>query len=216
MARTKIHFDEKRQSLLNEIWSILIQYGYDKTTIAVMIQELNISRGAFYHYFQSKEDCANMAIEAHIDSAAALLLKGDNRKENAVVRFKTAFKCCAEYFWIELKETIFLNQPENTVFHQKLMIAITKQLAPVYAGIVEDGIKSGVFHTAYPLETAEMTIALACFYLDANLFQWEAGCQRMTKVKALEELANRALGTKNYISFFDFYFEAQAQHKENL
>ena len=180
------------------------------------MKELNISRGAFYHYFQSKEDCADMAIEAHISIASALLLKGDTPQEIAAVRFKNAIEQCARYFWTELKETLFLDQPENTVFHQKIMIAMTKQLAPFYAGIVKDGIKSGEFQTDYPLEAAEMSIALACFYLDANLFQWHSKSQRLTKVKALEELINRALGVKNHISFFEFYFKAQTAHKEEL
>lgn len=213
MARTNIHFNDKQQELLNSIWEIFLKYGYEKTTIAVIMRELSISRGAFYHYFKSKEECADMAIKTHISRAAEILQKGNNIDEKPCFRLKNAIRNAASFFWHELKETAFFEKPENALFHQKFMVAMTKQLAPLFTVIIEAGIKDGEFNTPFPLEMSEMVITLSSFYLDNKLFGWEAGEQRIVRVKALESLINRSIGTSRYIPFFDFYFELQ-QNKE--
>lgn len=56
MARTKINYNNKKQEILNSVWDILLHYGYGQMIISVIIKELSISRGAFYHYLKSKEE----------------------------------------------------------------------------------------------------------------------------------------------------------------
>lgn len=203
MARTNVNFEAKKQDLLTSIWNILLKYGYEEMTISVIMKELSISRGAFYHYFQSKEACVDAAIEEYVNRTVRALESMDVRGEGAPVRLKCAIQNGVMLFHGNVEQDRIINQPENAVFHQKLMIAFTKYLSPFYAAIIDDGIKAGEFDTAFPVEVAEMLLTLSNFYLDSQLFHWKpesiAG-----KIAALEELANKALNTKEYISFFKF------------
>lgn len=203
MARTNINFEKKKQEILHSAWDILLKHGYEGMTISVIIKELSISRGAFYHYFQSKEECVDAAIAEYVNGSLTALKDMDNRKECAIVRLQKAIRNGIALFHSNIEQEQIINQPENAVFHQKLMIALTKLMAQYYSSIIQDGIKNNEFEVNYPLETAEMLLTLSNFYLDSALFGWEAASIQ-SKINALEELANKSLGTKKHIPFFQF------------
>lgn len=203
MARTKINFENKKKEILHSVWDILFKYGYEGMTISVIIKELSISKGAFYHYFQSKEECVDEAISEYVSSTVDILEDMDTKKDSATIRLQKAIQNGIALFHNNIEQEQIINQPENAVFHQKLMIAFTKFLAQYYCSIIQDGIENYEFETTYPLEVAEMLLTLCNFYLDSALFDWEEESIK-NKVCALEELANKSLGTKEYIHFFNF------------
>lgn len=203
MARTKVNFDSKKQEILTSIWQILLKYGYEQMSISIIIKELSISRGAFYHYFQSKEECVDSAIGEYVNQSVTILRNMDNYSECAVIRLQKAIKNGISLFHDNIEQSKVINKPENAIFHQKLMIAFTKYMSPFYASIIKDGVISKEFETSFPLEIAEMLLTLSNFYLDNILFQWEENSMK-NKIKALEELVNKSLGTEKYIAFFDF------------
>ena len=205
MARTKINFENKKQELLSSIWNILLKYGYRQMTISVIIKELSISRGAFYHYFKSKEECVDAAIIEYVNQYISKIKNMDNHRECATIRLQKAIKNGFILFHENIKQAEIINQPENAIFHQKLMIALTKYMAKFYSCIIQDGIKSREFQTSFPLETSEMLLTLSNFYLDSILFKWEEKNMK-NKIAALEELANKSLETKTYINFFQFEY----------
>lgn len=203
MSRTKIRFEDKKQELLQSIWKILLKDGYEKMTIAVIMNELGISKGAFYHYFQSKEDCVDQAIRFYVQKSIQELEKHDRPEAPPVMRLQKAIADGVFLFHEETAENQFLHQPENSIFHQKLMAVTVKMLAPYYAVIIKQGVLSNEFAVSSPLETAEMLLTLMNFYLNASIFQWEPA-DMAVKIHALEELANKALGTREYVPLLDF------------
>lgn len=201
MARTKKNFEHKKSDLLIQIWGVLMQYGYEKMTLPIIIKELGISRGAFYHYFQSKEECVDEAVKLFVENAVVELKAKDNKTLSADVRLKMAVQNSINLFHQNQEQNITINQPENAIFHQKLMIGLTKYLSPYFAEIIEQGVEEKFFHTYYPLEMAEMLLTLSNFYLDKDLFHWDTETIPH-KITAYEELLNKGLGTTKYIGFF--------------
>lgn len=206
MARTNIHHEHKKQELLTSIWELLLQYGYEEMSISLIIKELAISRGAFYHYFKSKEECVDEAIASYIHSTVTQLQAMDIKKDSATHRLQAAIQNAVQLFHNYPIQTQLHTKKQNTVFHQKLMIAFTKHMAFFYADIIQDGVATKEFTTSYPLELAEMILTLSNFYIDIVLFQWDPQSLDR-KVEALEELINASLHTKKYTSFFPFYDE---------
>lgn len=45
-----------KESILNTAFKLIESEGYDNVTVESICNELNLSRGAFYHYFKSKSD----------------------------------------------------------------------------------------------------------------------------------------------------------------
>ncbi|AAK81529.1 AcrR family transcriptional regulator [Clostridium acetobutylicum] len=172
MSRTNINFNNKRTELANKIWDIFIANGYENTTLAFIINKLGISKGALYHYFSSKEECADAAIENRVAFFSNEVLKESEEGLNSIERLKKILLAGIKITSVneQVKE---INSPSNKIFHQKLMVAIIKYFAPIYADIISQGNEEGVFKVKYPLETAEIILTLSHFYLDEDLFKWK-------------------------------------------
>lgn len=202
MSRTNINFDNKRTELANKIWDIFIANGYENTTLAFIINELGISKGALYHYFSSKEECADAAIEHRVSLWINEILSIDNKSLNAIDRLKQILLASIKTNNLNQKDEK-INDPSNKIFHQKLMVALVKGFSPIYGDIISQGVKEGIFNVKYPLETAEIILTLSNFYLDEDLFLWPMQTMSL-KLAAFKEALTNILGTdKNVLNFLD-------------
>ena len=209
MTRTNKDFNNKRNELLETIWEIFIVNGYENTTLAFIIKTLNISKGAFYHYFSSKEECADDAIEMQVELWINEIEEKDVKELKADERFKQTILNGIQVVNSNREQNERIDSPANAIFHQKLMISITKQFAPIYAEIILQGVQEGIFHVAYPLETAEMILTLSNFYLDMHLFKWNVEIMT-SKIYAFEEILTCILGAeKDTSSFINNLFELE-------
>lgn len=197
MARTNKNFTSKQTELLNQIWSIFLLNGYQNTTLSLIIKELNISKGVFYHYFDSKEQCAEAAVELYSDMLVEKTIKQCQKngfeKQTPTKQLKILFEQ-GKVLFIENSDALEgINSVSNKVFHEMLMVSLTKKLSVLYSGIIEEGIRQGEFHTSYPLELAEMFLVLSNFYLDIDFFGWQTN-DLTNKLNAYKELISKGLG----------------------
>jgi AcrR family transcriptional regulator len=125
-------------------------------TIQDMLNDLDISKGAFYHYFDSKGAVLEALVERMVvveviplltpivqDSHLTALEKL-NRYFDTAVRWKTAKKT----FMLELLRVWLAD--ENAIVRQKLFAMSVKRVTPLLTEIIRQGIQEGVFKTAYP------------------------------------------------------------------
>lgn len=201
MARTDIHHEERKKELAKELWDIFIRYGYENTTLSLIIRELNISKGAFYHYFPTKEACADTAVDLFASNCAEKIEKKVELKLPAIEKLKQLFIYSACLSAENEKGYENINSPTNAVFHQKLMATLVKKLAPSYALVIEQGVEEGVFKVKYALETAEMILTLSNFFFDADLFHWQPE-EMKNKLMAFKEVLTLVLQAKP--DTFDF------------
>lgn len=197
MTRTDKNFASKQNDLLNQIWSIFLVNGYQNTTLSLILKELGISKGVFYHYFDSKEHCAEAAVELYSNMLIDKIIKRCQNncieKQIPTKKLKILFEQ-GKMLFIENSETLEgINSASNKIFHEMLMVALTKKLSILYYNIIEEGISQGQFHTSYPLEFAEMFLALSNFYLDKNFFYWKEK-DLNNKINAYKELVSKGLG----------------------
>lgn len=201
MARTNKEFEGKRENFLRRIWNIFVRNGYENTTLSLIISELSISKGVFYHYFRSKEECADASIEMFLDSCIGRMRKENLSDPTPCQKLTRLISSGVNFFHCDAQQATGIDAPSNAVFHEKLMIAAVKRLAPVFAQVIEQGVKEKEFSAKYPLEAAEMLLTLANFYLDDALFRWEPETMP-DKIRAFADSAEKILGTKK--GTFDF------------
>ena len=212
MVRTKKDFAVKRSDLLARIWEIFMANGYEFTTLALIREELSLSKGVFYHYFNSKEECADLAVERYVQMCVDHLRRMELSGLEADRKLVRLMQASVQFFNQPGEQTAQINASANAVLHQKLMIAVTKQLAPVYAEVIAQGVTEGVLRTDYPLEAAEMILTLANLYLDRELFAWSPEAMPH-KIQALADVMEKMLGTSK--GCFDFIYK-QTQAEERL
>jgi len=73
MPRTATHHDARRRELVAAAQQVFIQRGYPETTVSDLLEATGMSKGGFYHYFQSKDDVLRHAIATILDEAADVI-----------------------------------------------------------------------------------------------------------------------------------------------
>ena len=63
MTRIVKEPEERRKELIDTAEQLFIAQGYEQTSISDIVREVNVSQGAFYYYFESKEDVLVAAME---------------------------------------------------------------------------------------------------------------------------------------------------------
>ena len=74
MTRTAKEFTVKRNEILDVAQRLVYSKGYEQMTIQDILDGVQISKGAFYHYFRSKQDLLDAMIGHMIEEGENLIL----------------------------------------------------------------------------------------------------------------------------------------------
>lgn len=174
MARTvkEEEYAVKRKEIVDVTQRLVYTKGYEQMSIQDILNELKISKGAFYHYFESKNDLLEalvnqMLLEAEpvirpiVDDPNLPALDKLHRLFNASARWKTARK---DYI-LSLVRVWYAD--ENAIVRQKIQTNSIRWTTPLIEKIIQQGVQEGVFNTAFPAQTGELVMYLLYHIGDA-------------------------------------------------
>jgi AcrR family transcriptional regulator len=157
VARTinEKEYAAKRNQILDVTQGLIYTKGYEQMAIQDILDELQISKGAFYHYFDSKPALLEALIERTGQEALGLLnpimqdvrlsaLEKLQRYFDTAVQWKTARKA----FMIELLRVWYADH--NAIVRQKILAMWSKHALPLLAEIFYQGIREGVLNISFP------------------------------------------------------------------
>jgi len=165
MARTIKDSTIRRNEILDAAQRLIYTKGYEQMTIQDILDELHISKGAFYHYFDSKigllgamaeriqQELEQLLAPIMQDSSMPALAKLE-RCMDVAGRWKTARK---EYLLALLP--VWYND-NNAIVRYKLQKTTIEMMSPLFTEIICDGIREGVMDTPYPEQTGGVLMAL--------------------------------------------------------
>jgi AcrR family transcriptional regulator len=196
----------KRNEILDAARQLVYTKGYEQMTIQDILDDLKISKGAFYHYFDSKQALLEALIERIQEEAEQLInpivhdphlpaLEKFQRFIDTLARWKTAQKTFLLALWR------VLYKDENAIFRQKVRTSGLRRFAPVLTVIIRQGIQEGVLTTSYPDNVGEVALCLVLDLADALaslLLSFEPGCDELGGVEgtvaAYSDALERVLG----------------------
>jgi AcrR family transcriptional regulator len=155
----------KRNAILEAALRAVETKGYEQMAIADLLSELQISSGAFYHYFDSKPALLAALVEHIGDQIEPLVLPiVQDPKLGALDKLQSFFGML-EHEKIAHKRLVlaFINvwyADENAIVRSKLYIARVKRFTPWLEAIIRQGIAEGVFTAPYPDQTARVIMSL--------------------------------------------------------
>jgi TetR/AcrR family transcriptional regulator, transcriptional repressor for nem operon len=141
--------------------------GYEQMTIQDILDDLQISKGAFYHYFGSKQALLEALIERMLDEMEEqfLLPIVHDPHLRALEKLQRFFdtlnrrKVAQEGFFLALLRVWYTD--DNAIVRQKLLITGAKRIMPLLTAIIRQGIQEGVLTTSYPDQVGEVVLSLA-------------------------------------------------------
>lgn len=157
----------RRNEILDVAQRLIYTKGYEQMSIQDILDDLRISKGAFYHYFGSKGAVLETLVERMaVDEVIPLLntivrdphlsaLEKLNRYFDTASRWKTAKKA----FLLELLRVWLAD--ENAIVRQKMYSMSIKHVTPLLTEIVRQGIREGVLTTPYPDQMGEVVYSIA-------------------------------------------------------
>lgn len=147
-------FNIKRKQILDSALKFIYSIGYEQMSIQNILDDLHISKGAFYHYFNSKEDLLIGIIDRLADEIYLQInpiaedpqLTG-LQKMNAYFRKAGMLKMEHIELLMPIVKVWYLD--ENMLVREKLTAKSSQIIAPILARFVRQGITEGDFKNSY-------------------------------------------------------------------
>ncbi|HEY2704056.1 MAG TPA: TetR/AcrR family transcriptional regulator [Candidatus Dormibacteraeota bacterium] len=177
----------RREAYLDVAQRLIQTKGYERMSIQDVLDALDTSRGALYHYFDSKQALLEAVVDRFADGAmvavAPLLADPDlpalrklERVFGAIARWK------AEQRELTLAIVEVWNSDGNAIVREKVRRMSGTHLQPLLSAVITQGVDEGVITTSSPDETATILVCLLQGYQEL----------------ALEHLLGRRAGTVTF------------------
>ena len=174
MARTvnAAVYTVKREAFVDAGLRLMQARGYEQMSIQDLLDELGASRGAFYHYFDSKQ----ALLAAMVDRIADQALSGvapmvADPDLSAITKLQRFFGGIAQYKTDRKALMLeFINvwkSDDMAVVRDRLRRTMIQKIAPILAQIISQGVGEKVFSVESPPATATILMALMLGFQDS-------------------------------------------------
>ena len=167
MARTvNVETRAIRREAFVETGLRLIQTkGYEQMSVQDVLDDLDVSRGAFYHYFSSKRELLEAVVD-HVVAAALAAVEpiAADPQLPAIARMEGIFTGIAG--WKAERRELMLAlvrvwySDDNVLTRDKLRLHLGGSLVPMLAGIIRQGAEQGVMSAGSPEGAARAVVSL--------------------------------------------------------
>lgn len=163
--------NKTKDKIVEAALDLFYQQGYEEASIKEIVNKAQVSKGAFYHYFKSKDSVLAVVIDDHVQQFLAIAnLVVANVSLDAQQKFNQLFIDFQKYKFKHFKQLIkfdfILRQEGNVKLRERLMKRSLSLLSVPISQIIKQGIKEKVFNTKYPEEAAGLVIYLSEYLRD--------------------------------------------------
>jgi AcrR family transcriptional regulator len=196
MPRVVKHPDIRRAELLDRAAGLFLRHGYDNVSLNDLIADAGVSKGAFYHWFPSKD----ALITALAERSARELFAG---VEDAVVacggdvlaRLNAALQAGFDVKMKmggpeQLAAMVSLMRPHNAHLYARIVAGEEALFGPLLTRVISDGVEEGVFDTFDPEGVTDMIYGLAA-RTNSNVLQVLEATDESARERAIDCLTTR-------------------------
>ncbi|MFF3857252.1 TetR/AcrR family transcriptional regulator [Micromonospora sp. NPDC002575] len=162
--------ENTRKSLIASALELFEKRGFDRTSVQEIADRAKLTKGAFYHHFESKDDLLRHIQEEYLEAQLAAIAKieagSDDPKVRVAELIRFSLTSVAEY---RAHVTIFYQERRNLT--ADLFAEVTRKRGLVesaFAGMIADGVARGVFRSDVDPRIATFGLVGMC----AWAYQW--------------------------------------------
>jgi AcrR family transcriptional regulator len=154
----------RRDEFIDAAQRLIASKGYEQMSVQEMLDELGASKGAFYHYFDSKEALLSAVVERLTDAGVeATRPVAEDPTLTAVEKMDRLFSTVAAYkaarkdLLIALLDVWFSDA--NVMVRDRFRRGMVDRLTPLFAGIIRQGQTEGTFVEGDPTDVARVLVS---------------------------------------------------------
>lgn len=169
MSRIVKDGTERKREFVDTALHLFLERGYERTSINTIIEAVGVTKGAFYHYFKSKEEILDCITDEYAENFAnGVLPIYEDPDLNALEKLNQGF-LKAQLVREEHRELLlrlfgFMNRDENLLFRKRFTEKVLNRVKQSYTRMIYQGISEGIFQTEYPEEVADLIINMGSEY----------------------------------------------------
>jgi len=155
----------KRDAFLDAAQRLIQLKGYESTSVQDVLHEVRTSKGAFYHYFDSKGALLNGVVERMVEAAlTAVTPIVEDPDLPADVKLRGVFDGIAA--WKTARKDLLLALTENwmsddnAIVREKFRRSVVLRLTPLIARIIRQGSDEGAFTAGDPSHAAMVFVSM--------------------------------------------------------
>jgi AcrR family transcriptional regulator len=155
----------RRDAFLDVAQRLVETLGYEAMSVQDVLEALEVSKGAFYHYFDSKQALLEAVVERFADGAMTAMTPILNDPNlPAVGKLERVFAGIAGWK-AERKELVLgiiavWSSDSNAIVREKVRRMTVRLMVPLLSTVIRQGVDEGVFNVASADETAIVLVSL--------------------------------------------------------
>lgn len=158
-------YREKRNEILDVALRIVYTKGFEQLAIHDILDALQISKGAFYHYFSSKQELLEALVERLSDDGLNVLIPIiEDPNLTALEKLEHYFDSAVRWKDAQLDLILGLLRiwyaDENAVVREKVTQKGTKDITPLFQKLIHQGIREGSMQSDYPDQIGELVVGI--------------------------------------------------------
>jgi AcrR family transcriptional regulator len=169
----------RRDAFLDVAQGLIMSRGYDRFSIQDILDAAGASKGAFYHYFDSKDALIDAVVDRMADQATARVQPLlDDQLLTAPQKLEAVFGGIAE-FKTERSDLIvgFMRvwgSDDNAIVRERLRRLVAKRQLRLLEAIVQQGIAEGNFTSRYPDHLPRVLVSFMAAMAELAMDLWIA------------------------------------------
>ncbi len=150
-----------KEDILDKALEMFSEIGFKKTSINKIVQSLDVSKGAFYHYFESKDELIRELVNRYVDTVVSFPNEIINHPQlSAMEKLNKLIEAFVTYKTVNVemrqKYRGLANKTDNYEIREMIYADIVEKATVPYVKIFEQGIEEGVFDMDFPKQTAQV------------------------------------------------------------
>jgi len=167
MPRVVKHPDIRRAELLDRASALFLRHGYENVSLNELIADAGVSKGAFYHWFPSKDALISALAERSAREGFALIEEALAQcRGNALDRLNTVLQAG---FDVKIKmgtpellaAAVSLLRPDNAHLYGRIVAIGEDLFRPLLTRLISEGVAEGIFDTFDPEGVGDLIQGLA-------------------------------------------------------
>jgi AcrR family transcriptional regulator len=155
----------KRDAILAAAQRLVFTKGYEQMSVRDVLDALQISGGAFHHYFDSRGALLDALIERIKEESAKPLLPIVHDPRLTAIQKLRGFLSALDRLRVARRQEVIdaarvWYTDGNALVRQRVDEAVRTHRAPLLAEIVRQGVREGAFTTRFPDQAGEVLMAL--------------------------------------------------------